>query len=250
MLINNRLFPLVFIALIWVLSACQPGILEPSATPTVSIPPDPLAESWLGDWTVWVQETLEEAPEILIMNASASTLEGEVFLNDGDRAIFSAELNSDGRAAVGDWQSDEGKSGKISLLISQDGSQFIGSLQGVGPMCAVRDGSEQPDPCESEFDLNWPGGWYVWMGPLETEALFFFDPEGQSAGPLSYTIKAFVSGEDGEKLLGTWESMGSSGEIELKLDENGIQFSGNLDGQFPFCGVRPGGEKPERCYGP
>jgi len=117
-------------------------------------------------------------------------------------------------------------------------------------MCAVRDGSEQPDPCESEFDLNWPGGWYVWLGPLETEALFFFDPEGQSAGPLSYTIKAFVSGEGGEKLLGTWESMGSSGEIELKLDENGIQFSGNLDGQFPFCGVRPGGEKPERCYGP
>jgi hypothetical protein len=184
------------------------------------------------------------------MNASASTLNGEVFLNDGDRAVFSADLNSDGRAAVGNWQSDLGKSGRISLVISEDGSQFIGSLQGLGPMCAVRDGSQIPDPCESEFDLNWHGGWYVWLGPQETEALFFFDPEGQSAGPLSYTIKAFVSGENGEKLLGTWEAVGSTGEIELNLAENGIQFTGNLDGQFPFCGVRPGGEKPQPCFGP
>jgi hypothetical protein len=250
MLIKNRLFPFALIAFLIVLPACQPGSSMLSSTPTSSVPPDPLADAWLGEWTVWVQETLEEMPEILIINARASTLEGEVLLNDGDRAAFSAELNSNGRAAVGDWQSDEGKSGKISLLISQDGNQFIGSLQGIGPMCAVRDGSEIPEPCESEFDLDWRGGWYVWLGPLETEALFYFDPEGQSAGPLSYTIKAFVSGENGEKLLGTWESMGSSGEIELNFNENGIQFTGNMDGQFPFCGVRPGGEKPEPCYGP
>jgi hypothetical protein len=250
MLSKNHFYPIAVIAFLLILSACQPGGSSPSVTPTAFIAPDPLADAWLGEWTVWVQETLEELPEILIMNARASTLEGEVLLNDGDRAAFSAELNSNGRAAVGDWQSDQGKSGRISLLISQDGNQFIGSLQGVGPMCAVRDGSELPDPCESEFDLNWRGGWYVWLGPLETEALFYFDPEGQSAGPLSYTIKAFVSGEDGEKLLGTWESMGSSGEIELSIDENGIQFTGNMDGQFPFCGVRPGGEKPETCYVP
>lgn len=250
MLNKKRVFLFVIIATVWALSACQPGVAVPAATPTVFIAPDPLADVWLGEWTFWVQETLEEAPEILIVNAHASTLEGEVYLNDGDRAVFSAELNSDGRAAVGDWQSEQGKSGKISLLISLDGSQFIGSLQGVGPMCAVRDGSELPDPCQSEFDLNWSGGWYVWLGPLETEGGFFFDPEGQSAGPLSYTIKAFVSGEDGEVLLGTWEAMGSSGEIELYIQENGIQFTGNLDGQFPFCGVRPGGEKPEPCYGP
>jgi hypothetical protein len=250
MLSKNHFYPIAVIAFLLILSACQPGGSSPSVTPTAFIAPDPLADAWLGEWTVWVQETLEEVPEILIMNASASTLHGEVYLNDGDRAAFNAELNLDGRAAVGDWQSDQGKSGRISLLISQDGNQFIGSLQGVGPMCAVRDGSELPDPCESEFDLNWRGGWYVWLGPLETEALFYFDPEGQSAGPLSYTIKAFVSGEDGEKLLGTWESMGSSGEIELSIDENGIQFTGNMDGQFPFCGVRPGGEKPGTCYGP
>lgn len=250
MLAKNRLFSFALVSAVMVLSACQPGSSELSATPTASIPPDPLADAWLGEWTVWVQETLEEDPELLIVNARASTLEGEVFLNGGDRAVFSAELNSDGRAAVGNWQSDQGKSGKISLLISQDGSQFIGSLQGVGPMCAVRDGSDIPEPCECEFDLNWRGGWYVWLGPLETEGRFFFDPEGQSTGPLSYTIKAFVSGEDGEKLLGTWEALGSTGEIELNLDENGIQFTGNMDGQFPFCGVRPGGEKPEPCYGP
>jgi hypothetical protein len=250
MMIKNRLFPFALIAFLIVLPACQPGPSMLSSTPTSSIPPDPLANAWLGEWTVWVQETLEELPEILIVNARASTLEGEVLLNDGDRATFSAELNSNGRAAVGDWQSDEGKSGKISLLISQDGNQFIGSLQGIGPMCAARDGSEIPEPCESEFDLDWRGGWYVWLGPLETEALFFFDPEGQSAGPLSYNIKAFVSGENGEKLLGTWNSMGSTGEIELNFNESGIQFTGNMDGQFPFCGVRPGGEKPEPCFGP
>jgi len=247
---KKTIFPFAIIFSAMIISACQPGSKAPAATPTAFIAPDPLADTWLGEWTVWVQETSEEVPEILIMNASASTLHGEVILNDGDRASFNAELNSDGRAAVGDWQSEQGKSGRISLLISQDGNQFIGSLQGVGPMCAVRDGSELPEPCESEFDLNWRGGWFVWLGPLETEALFYFDPEGQSAGPLSFTIKAFVYGEDGEKLLGTWEAMGSTGEIELMLEENGIQFTGNMDGQFPFCGVRPGGEKPGICYGP
>jgi hypothetical protein len=250
MLIKVRVLRMAFISFVFFLSACQPPVSEPAATPTVFVAPDPLAEAWLGEWTVWVQETLEEVPETLIVNASAKTLEGEVYMNDGDRATFNAELNSDGRAAIGDWQSEQGKSGRISLVISQTGDQFIGSLQGVGPMCAVREGSEIPDPCESEFDLNWHGGWYVWLGPQETEALFFFDPTGESAGPLAYTINGFVSGEKGEKLLGTWEAIGSSGEIELSMDENGIQFTGNLDGQFPFCGVRPGGEKPETCFGP
>lgn len=250
MLTKKPLLAFALFNCILILTACQPGVLSPAATPTVFVAPDPLAEDWLGDWNVWVQETWLETPEILKMNASASTLNGEVFLNDGDRAVFSADLNSDGRAAVGDWLSDQGKSGRISLVISEDGSQFVGSLQGVGPMCAVREGNEIPDPCESEFDLNWDGGWFVWVGSDETASLFFYNPNGKSVGPLAFTINADVSGENGDKLLGSWEAMGSKGTVELILDENGIQFTGNMNEWFPFCGVRPGGEKPDPCYGP
>lgn len=233
-----------------VISACRAGNPLIPATSTAFIAPDPLTDSWLGEWTVWVQEEIEEAPEMLVINAKGPTLEGEVYLNDDDRASFSAELNSDGSAAVGNWQSESGKSGAVSMLISSDGSRFLGNLQGVGPMCAVREGDTMPDPCESDFALDWSGGWYIWIGPQETEGRFYYDPAGESAGPLSYEIKAFISGEDSSVLLGTWEAVGSKGEIELTLSENGIQFSGNIDGQFPFCGVRPGGDKPEPCFAP
>ena len=31
--------------------------------------------------------------------------------------------------------------------------------------------------------------------------------------------------------------------------DNGLQFTGSMNGMFPFCGVRPGGAKPEPCMG-
>ena len=243
------IFRVFLIASIFLLCACQPSGSTANHAPSESVLPDPLAEAWLGKWNVWVQEEVEEQPENLIINAQGMELNGDLYFNDGDHAYFTAQLNSDGSAAVGNWYSDAGKSGVVSLLLSADGDQFLGSLHGFAPMCAVREGSEMPYPCESTFEFNWAGGWQVWVGSMETEGLFYYVPGGKSIGPLSYKFIADLS-DDKRSISGRWEAMASTGKIEAKLLENNVQFTGNMDGYFPFCGTRIGGEKPEPCYGP
>ncbi len=245
---GNRILPLLFTSMMLLLSACQNGtnFLKPKPTEKV-IPPSPMAEPWTGDWSVWVYEALDEQSQPAIIHAEDTQLTGEVYPNDGDRITFIADLNPDGRAAVGTWESDAGKSGVVSLILTEDHKQFLGALQGFAPICGAREGNTIPDPCDSNFEYDFQGGWYVWLGPLETPALFFYIDEFEAYGPLSYVINAFVS-DDGQILSGTWKAVGSTGEITAKLQDNGIQFVGNMDGQFPFCGTRPGGSKPEDCY--
>ena len=247
---NNRKIGLIIALIAVFLNACASDSTDPELIiKSDAGPPSPQAEAWLGDWTVWLLEILEEVPEDLIISAEGNQLKGEVFMNSGEKVKFFAELNQDGQAAVGTWESESGQTGTVSMILSEDMSRFAGGLHGFGPLCGTREGYEIPDPCESEFTFDWTGGWYVWIGPQETEGRFFYRIDDESSGPLSYVIKAFVSG-DGSKLLGTWSAVGSTGEIEAQLLENGIQFIGNMDGQFPMCGVRPGGSKPDPCFGP
>jgi hypothetical protein len=245
---SNLILSIKIAVLMVLLSACQGGtnFLQPKPVEEV-VPPSPMAEPWMGDWNVWVFEKLDEESDAAIINAKATTLDGEVFLNDGTQVTFSADLNMDGRAAVGTWEAETGETGVVSLILTEDKSQFLGALQGFAPICGVREGNVMPDPCDSNFEYDFQGGWYVWMGPLETEALFFYVDEFEAYGPLQYDINAFVS-DDGQILAGTWKAVGSTGDITAKLTDNGIQFVGNMDGQFPFCGTRPGGSKPENCY--
>jgi len=103
---NKRKIGLIIALIAVFLTACASDSTDPELIiKSDAVPPSPQAETWLGEWTVWLLETLEEVTEDLIISAEGNQLKGEVFMNSGEKAIFTADLNQDGQAAVGTWES-------------------------------------------------------------------------------------------------------------------------------------------------
>jgi hypothetical protein len=157
-------------------------------------------------------------------------------------------MSLDGITAIGDWESSNGNSGPINMLISEDKQEFVGNLGGEVMLCGSREGTFKPTPCYTEIG-GWSGEWVVWLGPDETEIILFFNQEGSEVGVMVYDFDGTVS-EDGRTLAGEFNEFGISGSLEAKILDNMAQFTGNIVNLFPFCGVRRGGPKPAVCLGP
>lgn len=211
--------------------------------------PSPEAALWTGEWNVWVVRSADPEAAEVTFTADGNLIAGTVPLGNALSADFSAEAGVDGISALGTYESNEGLSDSVSMILSADGKQFSGYLHGISAVCGAREDAGKPDPCLSAFKSGWEGGWTVWIGPLEMEGNLFFDPNDESVGPLSYEVVLEAS-DDGAALVGKWMAVGSTGKLEALLLENGVQFHGRMDDRYPFCGVRPGGPKPETCLMP
>ncbi len=244
MLVSNKTIAhICLVIFLFLITSCAPEVVVPKSDHS------PEAALWVGDWTIWVAKSHDSEPTEVFFTADGNLIAGSVAISEGASADFTAEVGAGGHAALGTHESNEGLSDSVSLILSADGNQFSGYLHGIAAMCGAREGFEKPDPCLSAFGHGWDGGWTVWIGSIEMEGKLFFDPAGESIGPLNYDVELALS-DDGSILAGKWMAVGSTGKLEAVLLENGVQFVGNMDGIFPFCGVRPGGPKPETCMAP
>ncbi len=242
------------------LSACSALAPEPTPTPTPIPPtstpiPTPTAtplppSAWRDTWTVWKGEEREEITmdfKVVDNNLTTTFVSAE-----GDEIDVEAIISEDEKTITGTWSSKDGSSGSIHARLSEDENQLVGNLSGETPICASKAGAEMPDPC----GLNWSGEWQVWLGPDQYNSTVVYIQEGdsvtgqaKSAQGYRYDFKGLIN-EDGSIATGTWSAMVLGGEFEVYMADNMIQFSGNLDGEFPLCGARWGAPKPDTCLVP
>ena len=171
---------------------------------------------------------------------------------EGEDIEIEATVAEDEKTASGTWTNSAGDSGSITIRLSDDEMQFVGNHSGEIPICAAKAGAEMPDPC----GLNWSGEWQVWLGPDQYNSTVAYIQEGsnvtgqaKSAQGYRYDFKGAIN-EDGSIASGTWSAVVLGGEFEVYMADNMIQFSGNLDGEFPLCGARWGAPKPDTCLFP
>ena len=219
---------------------------EPTATPAPTLAPTPLfTQDWTGFWFLWVGDTYQTIEVNLSANGNqiTGTIEEE-----GESKRINAVMSLDGISLTGEWESSNGNSGPINMLLSEDKQEFSGNLGSETMLCGSREGSFKPTPCFTEIG-GWGGEWVVWFGPEEIEAILFFKQEGSEIDVMVYDFEGTVSG-DGRTLTGEFNELGISGSLEAKILDNKAQFTGNMLKLFPFCGVRKGGPKPTVCLGP
>ena len=103
-------------------------------------------------------------------------------------------------------------------------------------------------------ETGWAGEWTVFWGQSDASykpGLMMVNLDG-----LDLTASVTIDGKtylfDGilnQSLLavvGSWSGSGESGNFYWQTS-NGGQFSGNLDRELGFCGIRGGGDRPEPC---
>ena len=251
----------VLFLLLLLVSACAPaekpaapsaveGIVptaEPTAAPAPTLTPTPqLTQDWVGTWFLWVGDGIQNLEVSFSTEGNHITGTNE---KEGESTKINAKMSLDGITAVGDWQSSNGISGPINMLISEDRQEFAGNLGGEVMFCGSREGSQKPNPCLTKITGDWSGEWVVWLGPDETEVILFFKQEGSEVDVMIYDFEGKVS-EDGRTLTGEFNEFGISGSLEATILDNMAQFTGNMINLFPFCGVRRGGPKPADCLGP
>ena len=167
----------------------------------------------------------------------------------GQEKTFLVTVSSDGVLATGNLISSIGNKQPITLLLNKEKDQMAGNINGITPFCATRGSINYPKPCFTEIRGDWAGEWWVWAGPDEDSSMLVFYQNGNRVDVLFYEFSGETS-EGGRVLTGDWHAYGMDGNLVAKKLDNGIQFNGNMNGMFPFCGVRPGGSKPDPCMGP
>jgi len=219
---------------------------EPTATSAPTLAPTPLfTQDWTGSWLIWMGDTYQTIE--VNFSADGHQITGTIE-KEGESRKINAVMSLDGISVTGDWESSNGNSGAINMLISEDRQEFAGNLGGESMFCGSREGSFKPTPCFAKIG-GWSGEWVVWFGPEEIEAILFFKQEGSEIDVMVYDFEGTVS-EDGRTLTGEFNELGISGSLEAKILDNKAQFTGNMLELFPFCGVRKGGPKPTDCLGP
>ena len=236
---------------------------EPTQAPTVIPSPTPVPPPtatpiypgiWGGSWNIWAgmgedsedHELLKYVTSEIIVEGSYLTTE---VLIQGEAHTVTAEISQDGIAAVGEWSGPDGQSGTAVMLISADQQSFAGNFNGTDFFCGSRDANKKPKDCITDISADWDGAWVVWIGPDEIESLVFLEQDGQKVGIMLYDFTGTVS-SDGLSMTGEINEAYFSGQMEARMLDNQAQFRGNIGGLFPFCGVRPGGPKPDPCLGP
>ena len=220
---------------------------EPTATPAPTLAPTPLfTQDWTGSWFLWIGDTYQTIE--VIFTADGNQITGTIIEEEDESRRINATMSLDGISVTGEWESSDGNSGPINMLISEDRQEFTGNLGDETMFCGSREGSFKPTPCFSEIG-GWNGEWVVWFGPDEFEAILFFKQKGSEIVVMVYDFEGTVS-DDGRTLTGEFNEFGISGSLEAKILDNKAQFTGNMLSLFPFCGVRKGGPKPAVCLGP
>jgi len=220
---------------------------EPSVTSAPTLPPTPqFTQDWVGTWIVWVGDSYEKFE--VSFSAEGNQITGTID-EEGESKKINAMISLDGITVTGDWESSNGNSGPIGMLISEDRQEFVGTLGGEVKFCGSREVKAKLNPCHAEITGNWNGEWVVWLGPEGTEVILFFKQEGSKIDVMVYDFEGTTS-EDGRTLTGKFNEFGISGSLEAKILDNLAQFTGNMNNLFPFCGVRRGGPKPAVCLGP
>ena len=184
-----------------------------------------------------------------VFTSEANELSGTVNL-EGNQITFVAEFYPEGITAQGNWISADGDSGPLSLLMSEDKQKFNGNMGSDMPFCGTRSGQKKPKDCWSWIGPSWNGEWNAWLGPDQFEAVLMFNVTGNNAEVMIYDVAGTVS-EDGRTFDGFLNDFGiQDAPVHSRILDNMAQFTGNIMGIFPFCGVRRGGPKPETCLGP
>ena len=233
----------------------QAPTVIPSPTTVPSLTPTPIYPGiWGGSWNIWAgmgedsedYELLRYVPSEIVVEGNFLTTE---VLIQGEPHTVTAEISRDGIVAVGEWSGPDGQSGSAVMLISVDQQSFAGNFNGTDFFCGSRHMNRKPIDCMTEIADGWDGTWVVWIGPDELESLVFLEQIDQKVEIMLYDFTGTVS-SDGLSMTGEINEAYFTGEMEAHMLDNQVQFNGNIGGLFPFCGVRPGGPKPDPCLGP
>lgn len=207
--------------------------LTPTATPT-TFP----AGYWHGSWESECEYLICGRLQLL-HDATQNTVTGS-FAEGAGILVGIYENNW----LHGTW-SASGQSGSFDFWIAPDGLSWYGNWNKSYDWCGYREGGVAPVPC----------GVATWYGEWDTEcstsgcALMTLEQNGEfvegayadGAGTLSGTVAGTV-------LTGNWVRTNNSGSVKFFMQDEGVQFNGNWNDDFPWCGHRQGASDPDPCY--
>lgn len=212
--------------------------VPPSATPTLTVPPShtptPTATTnpggiWHGAWNTQC-DYLSCGDMVINHEEGKPTLTGTF----GGTGSLSGTI--DGNHLVGTW-SFSGQSGTIDFWISADGQSWQGNWNKQYSWCGTRTGGAFPAPCGV---ASWYGQWITSCNDSDVLCGTInliqdgIQVEGTYADG-SGTINGLAQGSN---LDGTWFRAGNSGQFTFFMQNDGTQFNGNYNEDFPWCGRR------------
>lgn len=146
----------------------------------------------------------------------------------------------------GTWQRD-GSGGSLDFWMMSGGKSWHGNADTTQGWCGFKDIDNGLVECGIS---SWYGKWVSQCGGsgcgeinLGQEGKSITGTYADGDGSITGTIS-------GDELTGTWTRGGSSGDFHFYLKDNGYQFRGNYNDDFPWCGYLTGNNPPAVCYQP
>ncbi len=143
----------------------------------------------------------------------------------------------------GTWSAG-GESGTFDFWITPSGDTWYGNWNKSYDWCGYRSGGSAPDPCGI---ASWYGEWDTACSTsncatmvVEQNGQFVEGTYADGDGTLSATA-------DGTTLTGNWFRGTGTGSIAFYMQNEGVQFSGNWNENFEWCGRRGGAALPDPC---
>lgn len=143
----------------------------------------------------------------------------------------------------GTWSAG-GESGTFDFWITPSGDTWYGNWNKSYDWCGYRPGGSAPEPCGI---ASWYGDWDTDCSTsgcgtmsLEQNGQFVEGTYADGDGTMSALA-------DGTMLTGDWFRGAGTGELAFYMENEGVQFSGNWNENFEWCGRRGGAAFPDPC---
>jgi hypothetical protein len=147
---------------------------------------------------------------------------------------------------LGNWQRD-GNSGTLDFWMMPGGKSWHGNADVTQGWCGFKDIENGLVDCGI---TSWYGTWISQCGGANCGDIVMTQ-DGKSVTGTYANGDGTISGTiSGDELTGTWSRGATSGNIHFYLNDNGYQFQGNYDANYPWCGYLTGKNPPVVCYQP
>jgi hypothetical protein len=141
----------------------------------------------------------------------------------------------------------EGYSGSLDFWMSPGGKSWHGNADATQAWCGFRDIENGLVECGVN---SWYGNWISQCGSSNCGEIVI-SQDGKSITGTYADGDGSISGTiSGDSLTGTWTRGATSGDFHFYLSDDGTQFQGNYNDNFPWCGYLEGNDPPVVCYQP
>jgi Ig-like domain from next to BRCA1 gene len=144
----------------------------------------------------------------------------------------------------GTW-SRGGDSGTLDFWLGSGGNRWRGNWDKVNDWCGNRSGLSEPSPCGV---ASWYGTWTTQCSGSTCGDMTLTQTGATITGTYAGGEGSVTGSVDGTELTGTWMRNGTSGTLKFFMISGGVQFQGNYDGSFDWCGYRSGSSAPGTCF--